>query len=68
MLGDGIVSFGVAVVTHDCTNWKSAAKIGSSSATGASTCSAAGVNSSVPSALRNWTVIDSAARVTPPSR
>ena len=30
MLGDGIVSFGVADVTHDCTNRKSAAKIGSS--------------------------------------
>ena len=68
MLGEGIVSFGVAVSTHDCTNWKSSAKIGSSRARGASTCSAAGVNSSVPSALRNWTVIDSAARVTPPRR
>jgi hypothetical protein len=49
MLGDGIVSFGVVVVTHDWRNSKSGAKIGSCSAIGASTWSAAGVNSSVPS-------------------
>jgi hypothetical protein len=42
MLGEGIVSFGVAVVTHDCRKPKSSARIGSSSATGASTRSAAG--------------------------
>jgi hypothetical protein len=68
MLGDGIVSFGVADVTHDCRKVKSSAKIGSCSAIGAPTCSAAGVNSIVPCALRNSTLRLSCARLTPPSR
>ncbi len=55
MLGDGIVSFGVAVVTHSCRNWKWSAKIGFSSVTLASTCIAAGVHSMSPSALWNLT-------------
>ena len=57
MLGEGIVSFGVAVVTTSCRNAKASAKIGSRSATRSSTCSAAGANSIVPSALRNWTLM-----------
>ena len=61
MLGEGIVSFGVAVVTASCTNVKASAKIGSRSATRSSTCSAAGENSIVPSALRNWTLMWSCA-------
>jgi hypothetical protein len=48
MLGEGIVSFGVAVVTQSRTKVKASAKIGSRSATRSSTCSAAGVNSIVP--------------------
>ena len=67
MLGEGIVSFGVAVVTQSFTNVKASAKIGSRSATRSSTCSAAGENSIVPSALRNWTLMWSCAVVMPPS-
>ena len=55
MLGDGIVSFGVALVTHSCRNSKCSAKIGFSSVTLPSTCIAAGVHSMSPSALWNLT-------------
>ena len=55
MLGDGIVSLGVALVTTLCRNSKSGAKIGFSSVTLPSMCIAAGVNSMSPSALWNLT-------------
>ena len=68
MLGDGIVSFGVAVVTHSCRNPNASAKIGSRSATRSVTCSAAGENSIVPCSLRNWTLrLSSLIVVIPPS-
>jgi len=44
MLGDGIVSLGVPVVTADCRNWKSGPKIGPSMPILPSTFSAAEVN------------------------
>ena len=56
MLGLGIVSFGVAVVTTLWRNSKSWAKIGFSSVTLPSMCIAAGVNSMSPSALWNLTL------------
>ena len=67
MLGDGIVNFGVAVVTHDCRNPKWSAKIGSFSITRPDTRIAVGCHSIVPSSLWNWTVIRSSAWLMPPS-
>ena len=55
MLGDGIVSLGVALVTHSCRNWKWSAKIGFSSVIREPTWVAAGVHSMSPSALWNLT-------------
>ena len=49
MLGDGMVSLGVAVVTAPARKRKASAKIGSSRRILALTRSAAGVNSIVPS-------------------
>src|SRR5215212_7330883 len=57
MLGDGMVCFGVAVVTCSLRNRKSSAKIGSRSPTRSRTRSAAGVNSIFPASLRNSTVV-----------
>ena len=69
MLGDGIVSFGVwPSAAWDFRNSKSSPKIVLSSVTLSSTCSAAGENSIVPSALRNSTfMLSSLTVVTPPS-
>ena len=67
MLGEGIVSFGVAVVTVDFKNAKASAKIGRSSVTRSRTRSAAGVHSRSPCALWNVTFIFSSAWLTPPS-
>jgi hypothetical protein len=67
MLGEGIVSFGRALVVTDRRNSNASPKIVCSSSIVASTCAAAGVNSIVPSSLRNCTTRSSATRVTPPS-
>ena len=66
MLGDGIVSFGVAVVTWRSRNENASAKIGDGSEILPSTRSAAEVNSRSPDAFRNWTVSCSSARWIPP--
>ena len=68
MLGDGMVSFGTAVVTVSATNRKSSAKIGSASRTLPSTASPAVVNSLSPAALCIRTRICSSVRLIPPSR
>jgi len=48
MLGEGIVSFGVAVVTHDCRKAKWSAKIGSFRVTRLETRIAAGLSHDQP--------------------
>jgi len=55
MLGAGMVCFGVAVVTCSFRNRKSSAKMVWSSRTGSLTAIAAGLKSTVPSALRKCT-------------
>ena len=61
------MSFGVAVVTHDCRNAKWSAKIGSFSVTRLETRIAAGSHEIVPASLWNSTRIFSSAWVMPPS-
>ena len=68
MLGDGIVSFGTAVVTALCRNTKSSAKIGSSSRTRDRTAMPAEVNAVSPAAPCIRTSIRSSVRSIPPSR
>jgi hypothetical protein len=68
MLGDGIVSLGVAVLTHSWRNVNASAKIGARRATRSVTCSAAGENSIEPCSLRNCTLrLSSLIVVIPPS-
>ena len=67
MLGDGIVSFGTAVVTLSRRNAKSSPKIVCSSRTGDDTRIDGGVNVIVPPALRNSTARSEASFSTPPS-
>ena len=67
MLGDGIVSFGVLVVTVSRRKVKSSPKIVCSRPILPSTCNAAGVNSIVPSSLQNCTFISPGALLMPPS-
>ena len=62
-----MVSFGVAVVTHDCRKAKWSAKIGSLSVTRSETRIAVGSQEIVPSSLWNSTRIRSSAWVIPPS-
>jgi len=52
MLGDGIVSFGVAVVTVSARKRNASAKIGSGSVIRYATCAAHGVNAM--SAWKEW--------------
>ena len=68
MLGDGMVSFGVPVVTIERRKAKSGPKIGSSSPILPSTRSAAEVKSRSPWALRKCTRMASVVRLTPRSR
>ena len=56
MLGDGIVSFGLAVVVSDFRYSNASPKIVSLTPSLPSMCSAAGVNSIVPCSLRNSTL------------
>ncbi len=56
MLGLGIVSFGVVVVVSDFRYSKCSPKMVSEIPSLPSMCSAAGVNSIVPSSLRNSTL------------
>ena len=67
MLGEGTVSFGVLVVTVSRRKAKSSPKIVCSSPIRSSTWIAAGVNSIVPSSLKNCTVISPGALPTPRS-
>ena len=67
MFGDGMVSFGVASPATDRRKRKSSAKIVWSSRILLPTCSAAGVNSMLPSALRNFTARLPGALLIPPS-
>ena len=67
MFGDGMVSFGTAVVTWSRTNVKSSAKIVSSIRSFPSTMIEAGVNSMSPAALWNFTARWPGALETPPS-
>ena len=53
MLGDGMVIFGIAVLTAPARNRKSSAKIGSSRCSGLRTASPAAMNWPMPSSLRN---------------
>ena len=67
MFGEGMVSFGVCELdATDCRYVKSSAKIVFSSPILLSMCSAAGVNSMVPEALRNRTAMLPGALLTPP--
>ena len=66
MLGDGMVSFGVAVAT-DFRKVKASAKIGCCSVSLPVMRSAAGVNSMSPFSLWNLTVRLSCTLVTPPT-
>ena len=61
-----MVSFGVAVVTHDCRKLKWSAKIGSFSVTRSETRIAVGSQEIVPSSLWNSTLMRSSACVIPP--
>ena len=67
MFGDGIVSFGVAPSTVDSRNSNASAKIVWSRWTFSVTRSAAGVHSTVPCSLRNWTLMSPGACSIPPS-
>ena len=66
MLGDGIVSFGTAVVTALCRNTKSSAKIGSSSRTRDRTAMPAEMNAVSPAAPCIRTSMRSSVRSMPP--
>jgi len=66
MFGDGIVSFGTAVVTWDFRKVKSPPKIVWSSLILPPMCSAAGVHSMVPDGLVNVTASLPGALETPP--
>ena len=68
MLGDGIVSFGTAVVTVSRRNANASPKMVCSRCTGASTCSDGAANTILPSSLRNSTFMESSTtREMPPS-
>ncbi len=67
MLGDGIVSFGVAVVTCCFRNEKASAKMVFSSRTWSCTFSAADSKSRLPFSFSKCTVIFSSVREMPPS-
>ena len=67
MLGDGIVSFGTAVVTLSRRNAKSSPKIVWSSRSGSSTRIDGGVNTMLPPGLWNSTASSDASFLTPPS-
>ena len=67
MLGEGIVSLGVAVVTAPVKNRKASAKMVSPRWMRSSTRGAAGVNFYIPSALRNFTLMLSWAFSTTPN-
>ena len=67
MLGDGIVSFGTAVVTVSRTNAKSSPKIVWSSRSGSSTRIEGGVKTMLPPGLWNSTARSEASFSTPPS-